>query len=76
MGDKLDKQGGVIVKGNRIQELGAIFGQNAELQVIDLGENLLQQIHPATFAGLHKLRSLSLSNNQLTAIAHSKVSVN
>jgi Leucine-rich repeat (LRR) protein len=68
LGGKRDEEGNVIVKGNRIQELGAIFGHNEQLQVIDLSENLLQKIDPATLTGLKKLRWLSLSYNKLTTI--------
>ena len=68
LGGKLDKQNRVIVKGNRITELGAIFGHNEQLQVIDFSQNRLQKIDPATFAGLKKLRWLSLGHNKLTTI--------
>eukprot|EP00435_Cladocopium_sp_Y103_P012232 s3126_g3.t1 len=57
-----------IVKGNRITELGAVFGHNAELQVIDLSRNGLRRIDPAAFTGLRKLRTLRLGANRLTII--------
>ena len=57
-----------IVAGNRITELGAIFGHNEQLQVIDFSSNRLQKIDRATFAGLKKLRWLSLGWNKLTTI--------
>eukprot|EP00435_Cladocopium_sp_Y103_P012028 s4829_g3.t1 len=60
--------GRVIVKSNRITELGAIFGHNAELQVIDLSVNGLRRIDPAAFTGLRKLRTLRLAFNRLTTI--------
>ena len=68
LGGKRDEEGRVIVQGNRIKKLGTIFGRNEQLQVIDFSENLLQKIDPATFAGLKKLRWLSLESNQLTTL--------
>ncbi|CAL1171945.1 unnamed protein product [Cladocopium goreaui] len=69
LGGKRDRQNRVIVKGNRIQELGTIFGHNEQLQVIDFSGNKLQKIDPATFAGPKKLRWLSLKSNQLTTLS-------
>ncbi|CAL1171917.1 unnamed protein product, partial [Cladocopium goreaui] len=68
LGGKHDEKGRVIVKGNRIEELGAIFKHNAQLQVIHFSKNELQKIDPATFAGLKKLRWLSLESNLLTTL--------
>ena len=62
------KDGRTIVDGNRITELGAIFGHNKQLQVIDFSQNRLQKIDPATFPGLKKLRWLSIGSNKLTTI--------
>jgi len=55
LGGKKHGWGPAFVGGNRITELGAIFGHNEQLQVIDFSRNRLQKIDPATFAGLKKL---------------------
>ena len=57
LGGKISEDGTrSIVAGNHITELGAIFGHNEQLQVIDFSQNRLRKIDPATFAGLTKLR--------------------
>ncbi|CAK9085672.1 unnamed protein product, partial [Durusdinium trenchii] len=57
-----------IVEGNRITELGAIFGHNAALQVIDFSENQLMQIDAAAFSGLRALKTLKLRSNKMITI--------
>jgi Leucine-rich repeat (LRR) protein len=58
----------IIVTGNHITKLGAIFRHNGQLQEIDFSENNLTTIPAGTFQGLGQLQTLNLEYNQLTTI--------
>lgn len=56
------------LKKNRVEDLGVVFQNLTQLEILELSFNKIKQLNSSTFWGINSLEILDLSNNRIEVI--------